>query len=144
VTWQRRVAQPDPRPNDQPRAVTGAPTATDVRPRSERTAQGRDTAEPLYDLTFVVAFGVAAEQLAHLLAEGHFAAGLVGFVIAIFAVCWCWINYSWFASAYDRRRAAAGRERVIAVPRPVSLSRLVWLLQVLINVCGGDRAFADS
>jgi low temperature requirement protein LtrA len=74
--------------------------------------------EPLYDLTFVVAFGVAAEQLAHLLAEGHFAAGLVGFVIAIFAVCWCWINYSWFASAYDRRRAAAGRERVIAVPRP--------------------------
>jgi low temperature requirement protein LtrA len=100
--------------------------------------------ELLYDLTFVVAFGVAAEQLAHLLAEGHFAAGFVGFMIAIFAVCWCWINYSWFASAYDRRRAAAGRERVIAVPRPVSLSRLVWLLQVLINVCGGDRAFADS
>jgi low temperature requirement protein LtrA len=57
--------------------------------------------ELLYDLTFVVAFGVAAEQFAHRLAEGHFAAGLVGFVIAIFAVCWCWINYSWFASAYD-------------------------------------------
>jgi low temperature requirement protein LtrA len=44
---------------------------------------------------------VAGEQLAHLLAEGHFAAGLIGFVIAVFAVCWCWINYSWFASAYD-------------------------------------------
>ncbi len=57
--------------------------------------------ELLYDLTFVVAFGVAAEQFAHLLAESHFAAGLVGFVIAIVAVCWCWINYSWFASAYD-------------------------------------------
>jgi low temperature requirement protein LtrA len=57
--------------------------------------------ELLYDLTFAVAFGVAGEQLAHLLAEGHFAAGLIGFVIAVFAVCWCWINYSWFASAYD-------------------------------------------
>jgi low temperature requirement protein LtrA len=57
--------------------------------------------ELLYDLTFAVAFAVAGEQLAHLLAEGHFAAGLIGFVLAVFAVCWCWINYSWFASAYD-------------------------------------------
>jgi low temperature requirement protein LtrA len=57
--------------------------------------------ELLYDLTFAVAFAVAGEQLAHLLAEGHFAAGLIAFVIAVFAVCWCWINYSWFASAYD-------------------------------------------
>jgi low temperature requirement protein LtrA len=57
--------------------------------------------ELLYDLTFAVAFAVAGEQLAHLLAQGHFAAGLIAFVIAVFAVCWCWINYSWFASAYD-------------------------------------------
>jgi low temperature requirement protein LtrA len=57
--------------------------------------------ELLYDLTFAVAFAVAGEQFAHLLAEGHFAAGLIGFGFAIFAVCWCWINYSWFASAYD-------------------------------------------
>jgi low temperature requirement protein LtrA len=57
--------------------------------------------ELLYDLTFAVAFAVAGEQLAHLLAEGHFAAGLIAYVIAVFAVCWCWINYSWFASAYD-------------------------------------------
>jgi low temperature requirement protein LtrA len=57
--------------------------------------------ELLYDLTFAVAFAVAGEQLAHLLAEGHFAAGLIAFVFAVFAVCWCWINYSWFASAYD-------------------------------------------
>jgi low temperature requirement protein LtrA len=57
--------------------------------------------ELLYDLTFVVAFGVAAEQFAHLLAEGHFAAALTAFVLAIFAICWAWINFSWFASAYD-------------------------------------------
>jgi low temperature requirement protein LtrA len=57
--------------------------------------------ELLYDLTFVVAFGVASEQFAHLLAEGHFAVGLTGFGLAIFAICWAWINFSWFASAYD-------------------------------------------
>jgi len=57
--------------------------------------------ELLYDLTFVVALGVAGEQFAHLLAEGHFAASLTAFGLAIFAICWAWINFSWFASAYD-------------------------------------------
>lgn len=57
--------------------------------------------ELLFDLTFVVAFGIAASQFAHLLAEGHVAAGLAGFFFAMFAVCWAWINFSWFASAYD-------------------------------------------
>jgi len=57
--------------------------------------------ELLFDLTFVVAFGVAAAQFAHVLAGGHVAAGLAGFFFAMFAVCWAWINFSWFASAYD-------------------------------------------
>jgi low temperature requirement protein LtrA len=57
--------------------------------------------ELLYDLTIVVAFGTAADQLAHYLAEGHAAAGIGGFVFASFAVSWAWLNYSWFASAYD-------------------------------------------
>jgi hypothetical protein len=51
-----------------------------LRVRSGRDPNERHRAatplELLYDLTFVVAFGVAAEQFAHLLAEGHFAAGL--------------------------------------------------------------------
>ncbi len=57
--------------------------------------------ELLFDLTFVIAFGVAGSQLAHLLAEGHYAAGLMGFGFAMFAVCWAWVNFSWFASAFD-------------------------------------------
>jgi low temperature requirement protein LtrA len=57
--------------------------------------------ELLYDLTFVVAFGVASAQFAHLLAEGHFSAGLAAFSVATFSICWAWINFSWFASAYD-------------------------------------------
>ncbi|MGK2853332.1 MAG: low temperature requirement protein A, partial [Microbacteriaceae bacterium] len=57
--------------------------------------------ELLFDLTFVVAFGVAASQFAHALAAGHVGAGLAGFGFAVFAVCWAWINFTWFASAYD-------------------------------------------
>jgi low temperature requirement protein LtrA len=75
-----------------------------------RRMTGRDPAEEqrtstplelLYDLTFVVAFGQAADQLAHLLADGHYTHALVGFGFATFAICWAWVNFSWFASAYD-------------------------------------------
>ncbi|MDF1604366.1 low temperature requirement protein A [Nocardioides sp. YIM 152315] len=83
---------------------------------SERTAHtavrmsGRDPHETgraatplelLFDLTFVIAFGTAADELAHLLVEEHVADGVVGFCFATFAVSWAWINFSWFASAYD-------------------------------------------
>jgi low temperature requirement protein LtrA len=71
---------------------------------------GRDPHEPhraatplelLFDLTFVIAFGVAASQFAHSLASGHVESGLISFTFATFSVCWAWINFSWFASAYD-------------------------------------------
>jgi low temperature requirement protein LtrA len=57
--------------------------------------------ELLYDLTIVVAFGIAADELAEYVADGHVGAGVAGFVFASFAVSWAWLNYSWFASAYD-------------------------------------------
>ena len=57
--------------------------------------------ELLYDLTIVVAFGTAADELAHYVAEGHAAAGVARFAFGAFAVSWAWLNYSWFASAYD-------------------------------------------
>jgi low temperature requirement protein LtrA len=80
--------------------------------RSHRLARmtGRDPAqahrsatplELLFDLTFVVAFSQAGNQMAHLLAEGHVVSALAGFGFATFAICWAWINYSWLASAYD-------------------------------------------
>jgi low temperature requirement protein LtrA len=57
--------------------------------------------ELLYDLTLVVAFGTSADELAHYVAEGHTWVGIGGFVFAVFAVTWAWLNYTWFASAYD-------------------------------------------
>jgi hypothetical protein len=63
-----------------------------------RTAASR---ELLYDLVFVVTFGQAANQFAHLLSEGHVPASIGGFVFAMFAVIWAWMNFSWFSSAFD-------------------------------------------
>ncbi|GAA3402387.1 low temperature requirement protein A [Pseudarthrobacter polychromogenes] len=57
--------------------------------------------ELFFDLTFVIAFGVAGSQFAHEIAEAHVLAGLLGFSFAMFAVIWAWINFTWFASAYD-------------------------------------------
>lgn len=57
--------------------------------------------ELLFDLAFVVAISMASSQFAHLLAAGHVASALLGFAFAMYAICWAWINFSWFASAYD-------------------------------------------
>ena len=57
--------------------------------------------ELLFDLTFVVAFAQAGDQLAHFVAEGHIATAVWGFLFVIFSVCWAWINFTWFASAFD-------------------------------------------
>ncbi len=82
----------------------------DVRAHRRRRFTGRDPGEHhrastplelLYDLTIVVAFGTAADEFAHFVSDGHAAAGIGGFVLAAFAVSWAWVNYSWFASAYD-------------------------------------------
>jgi low temperature requirement protein LtrA len=82
----------------------------DDRAHHRRRFSGRDPGEEhrastplelLYDLTIVVAFGTAADELAHFVADHHVGAGIVGFLFASFAVSWAWLNYSWFASAYD-------------------------------------------
>jgi low temperature requirement protein LtrA len=57
--------------------------------------------ELLFDLTFASCFGLAASQFAHTLAAGHPGAAVLGFGYATFAICWAWINFSWFSSAYD-------------------------------------------
>jgi hypothetical protein len=44
--------------------------------------------ELLFDLTFVIAFGLAASQFAHALAEGHLRTALIGFSFASFAISW--------------------------------------------------------
>ncbi|RKS79959.1 low temperature requirement protein LtrA [Motilibacter peucedani] len=57
--------------------------------------------ELLYDLTYVVAFGAAADQLATHLSDGHVAAALGAYAFAVFSISWAWMSFTWFASAYS-------------------------------------------
>jgi low temperature requirement protein LtrA len=72
--------------------------------------RGRDVDEPgrvssplelLFDLTFVVAIASIVTQLAHAIAEDHIATALPNFLMVFFAIWWAWLNFTWFASAYD-------------------------------------------
>lgn len=57
--------------------------------------------ELLFDLVFVVAVAFAGAGLHHALAEGHAIHGLQSYGTAFFIIWWAWMNFSWFASAYD-------------------------------------------
>ena len=57
--------------------------------------------ELFFDLVFVVAIAQAASGLHHAIAEAHALAGLVGYLMVFFAIWWAWMNFTWFASAYD-------------------------------------------
>jgi low temperature requirement protein LtrA len=94
--------------------VTAAPPANETKDAGRqhrlRRMTGRDPREGhrgatplelLFDLTLVVAFAQAGSETAHLIAEGHISAAIPAFAFVMFAVCWAWINFSWFASAFD-------------------------------------------
>jgi low temperature requirement protein LtrA len=57
--------------------------------------------ELLFDLCFVVAVAQAALRLHHGIAEGHTGSTLVIYAAVFFAIWWAWVNFTWFASAYD-------------------------------------------
>ncbi len=57
--------------------------------------------ELLFDLCFVVAVSQAAAQLHAALGAGHFHTAVVGYLLVFFAIWWAWVNFTWFASAYD-------------------------------------------
>ena len=67
------------------------------------TGEGHRASTPLellFDLVFVVAIASNAAQLHHGLAEAHYGT-VLGYSMTWFAIWWAWLNYTWFASAYD-------------------------------------------
>jgi low temperature requirement protein LtrA len=85
--------------------------------------------ELLFDLTFVIAFAASADELAHALAEGYVTEGVVAFVFSVFAVSWAWVNFTWFASAYDTDDWA------------YRLTTMVQMVGVLLLALGVPRMF---
>lgn len=62
------------------------------------------TATPLelmFDLAAVIAIAAAATGLHHAITEAHFVDGIIGFIYSFLMIWLAWINYTWFASAYD-------------------------------------------
>jgi low temperature requirement protein LtrA len=57
--------------------------------------------ELFFDLVFVVAIAQAAAGLHHAIGDAHALDGLVGYLMVFFAIWWAWMNFTWFASAYD-------------------------------------------
>jgi low temperature requirement protein LtrA len=83
--------------------------------------------ELLYDLSFVVAR--AATLLHHDMSHGDVGSAVVSYVLVFFALWWAWMNFTWFASAYDN-------DDVI-----YRLLVLVQIAGVLILAAGVPRAF---
>ncbi|MFI6248642.1 low temperature requirement protein A [Streptomyces sp. NPDC051016] len=117
-------------------APQGAPQPH--RPLRRLTARGREEAhrvssplELFFDLCFVVAIAQAGSELVHAVAAGHAGEGVLNYAMIFFAIWWAWMNFTWFASAYDNDDV---------------LYRVVTLVQiagVLVLAAGVSRAFAD-
>ncbi len=57
--------------------------------------------ELLFDLVSVIAIASAAAGLHHTINEDHVLDGLIKYAGTFFAIWWAWMNFTWFASAYD-------------------------------------------
>jgi low temperature requirement protein LtrA len=57
--------------------------------------------ELLYDLTFVVALEWPGSSLRTCSPKAILPPASRPLAWQIFAICWAWINFSWFASAYE-------------------------------------------
>jgi low temperature requirement protein LtrA len=98
----------------------------------------RDTREPhrvatplelLFDLCFVVAIALVAQLLHHAITDGDVLHGIVAYLTVFFSVWWAWMNFTWFASAYDTDDIA------------YRLTTLVQLAGVLVLAAGVTDAF---
>ena len=102
--------------------------------RARSPEEGHRAATPLelfFDLVFVVAIAQAGSSLHHALAEGHATQGVFSFSIVFFAIWWAWMNFTWFASAYDTDDV------------PYRLATFVQLIGALIIAAGIPQAFDE-
>ena len=106
-----------------------------------RPLSGRDPAEPhrastplelLFDLSFVVAVATAAVELEHGIAGDHVGTAVGRYLTVFFAIWWAWMNFTWFASAYDTDDV------------PYRLLTLVQMAGVLVLAAGVHDAFSGA
>jgi low temperature requirement protein LtrA len=88
--------------------------------------------ELFFDLVFVVAVNFAATALHHDITEEHIRHGVLSFLPVFFAIWLAWLNFTWFASAYD----------VDDVPYRIMV--LIQMTGALVFAAGIPRAFAEQ
>lgn len=112
------------------RMTAVSPGWTALRPRDPDEGHRASTPlELLFDLTVVVAVAQAAAELHHALSAGHPWDGAGRYLMVFFAIWWAWMNFTWFASAYD------------ADDVPYRLLTLVQLAGALVIAAGIPAAF---
>lgn len=119
---------PGPTPEPPPASATLLPLRARGRAEAHRAAT---PLELFFDLCFVVAVAQAGAELVHAVAEGHAGEGVLNYAMVFFALFWAWVNFSWFASAYDNDDV---------------LYRVVTLVQiagVLVFAAGVSKGFED-
>ncbi|MEY9950769.1 low temperature requirement protein LtrA [Leifsonia sp. EB34] len=85
--------------------------------------------ELLFDLTFVVAVAQVSAQLARATEQGHALTSVGPYLMVFFAIWWAWMNFTWFASAYDTDDV------------PYRLMTMVQMGGVLVLAAGVPAAF---
>ncbi|MEV0035904.1 low temperature requirement protein A [Streptomyces sp. NPDC050804] len=102
---------------------------------------GRNPAEPhrsatslelFFDLCFVIAVAQASGSLHEALTHGDQATGGLRFALVFFTIWWAWMNFTWFASAYDPDDV------------PYRLAVLAQITGSLVLAAGVHRAFEDG
>ena len=103
-----------------------------------RRMSGRDPGEAhrastplelLFDQTFVIAVARAGIELHNALAVGHAGLALARYAEIFFGLWWAWMNFTWFASAYDTDDV------------PYRLLTLLQMAGVLVFAAGIPAAF---
>lgn len=100
-------AMPDTDAKTQNTEIKSTETADDawLKPMKPRQpSEEKRSATPLellFDLVCVVAIAIASLQLHHGLSEQHFAEVIPLYLMVFFTIWWSWMNFTWFASAYD-------------------------------------------
>ena len=104
-----------------------------MRPRNtDEPHRVASALELLFDLCFVVAVARAGVGLEHHYVEGHPGAGLVAYLAVFFAIWWAWMNFTWFASAYDTDDV------------PYRITTLVQIAGSLVLAAGVGQAMVDG
>jgi low temperature requirement protein LtrA len=100
--------------------------------RTDEENRASTPLELLFDLCFVVGVARASERLHHALTTGEVGHGVGSYLMVFFAIWWAWVNFTWFASAYDNDDA---------------LYRITTMIQItgaLILAAGVPNAFDHS